>query len=814
MISNSIRYHLAMAIAPETSAERCAAHFLQALVAHGLADEAHFWTMEKKTHRAALSQPEKVFLLAQYPKKSIDNETVNYVGLFDTLHLRGFLVTRDLIEWPHEKATSSQLQILLSVDNQGYIELISNLDTNQGENKLVSFTSEDYELLQPVLNKLAGQLNAIEKAEQQRTNEDSFKPLLLREAFQHKILATLSHELRNPLNIILGYLDMLSESKLTKEQQGHLEIVHDTATSLYYTIKRVFQFTGHALHQQSLSISAFHPEALLKNLEQVLQHLAIKKRLKLTFKRDENLSQWLLGDVSKLNDVFIYLIDNAIKFTANGEIEVNAKVVTETNDFVVVQFEVNDSGKGIQEDQFEHITDFFQQEDNGIRRQYGGLGLGLSIAKVFVEEMGGSLHLNSQKTGGAAIVFSLPFQKDLLHSNNSLHLQYAVNESLTKTIKVLLVDDDTYQREMGSKILKNWDIHFAENGLGAIRFLKDNPDTQVVLMDIRMPLLDGISATEIIRNELKSKALIVAVSGEVQETTITECIEAGMDAFVPKPYDKKLLIQTIVDKLNRPELLSQEHPAAKGFPLAGLKALVVEDDKMLQLLSSRYLKDARCQFDLAPDGTTALAFFESNTYDFVLLDIYLPDMTGFDIATAMREKSEESCIIAYSGDDTSQTKLSCIAAGMDGVILKSYQKSEELSSSIYQIIENKRRENKVLSLEEPQLYNLNLLKNTLGDSSDDLKDILLSFITYSEQMLETLTLAQQVNDRETLRKTAHSMKSAALQFEMNKVAQMLQKLESESDRLTEMQFKQLIGNVQSLYAKTLVQIKNEPYLNE
>ncbi len=189
-------------------------------------------------------------------------------------------------------------------------------------------------------------------------------------------------------------------------------------------------------------------------------------------------------------------------------------------------------------------------------------------------------------------------------------------------------------------------------------------------------------------------------------------------------------------------------------------------------------------------------------------------MTGFDIASAMREKSEESCIIAYSGDDTSQTKLSCIAAGMDGVILKSYQKSEELASSIYQIIENKHRENKVLSQEEPQLYNLNLLKNTLGDSSDDLKDILLSFITYSEQMLETLTLAQQVNDRETLRKTAHSMKSAALQFEMNKVAQMLQKLESESDRLTEMQFKQLIGNVQSLYAKTLVQIKNEPYLNE
>ncbi len=812
MISTSVRYHLAMAIGPETSSERCAVHFLQAIVAHGLADEAHFWMIKKQTNIGPATPIEKFILLAQFPKKSIDNETVNCVGLVDSLQSTGFLVAPDLKQWPRKKAIASQLQILLSVDKHCFIELISS--NNKSENAFASFDAHDYQQLQPIFSKLRKQLNEIEKIAEQRSHEDNLKPLLLRETFQHKILATLSHELRNPLNIILGYLDMLSESKLSNEQQGHLEIVYDTATSLYYTIKRVFQFTGHALHQHSLNSNSFHPLALLKNLEQVMQHLAIKKRLKLNFRIDESLSQWLLGDVSKLNDIFVYLIDNAIKFTSTGEIEVIAKSITETTDFVVIQFEVNDTGKGIQQDQIEHITDFFQQEDAGITRQYGGLGLGLSIAKVFVEEMGGSLTLRSRKTGGTTIVFNLPFQKDWQHSSNAVQLQFTVNEALTKTIKVLLVDDDIYQREMGGKILKNWDIHFAENGLDAIRFLKENPDTQVVLMDIRMPQLDGIGAVEIIRNELKSKALIVAVSGEVQETTITECIDAGMDAFVPKPYDKKLLIQTVIEKLNRPELLLQEVSSVNLFPLAGMKALVVEDDKMLQLLSSRYLKDAQCQFDLAPDGTTALAFFDSNTYDFVLLDIYLPDMTGFDIAMAMRGKSQESCIIAYSGDDTSQTKMACMAAGMDGVILKSYQKSEELANSIHQIIEGKRMENRALAQEEPQLYNLSLLKDTLGDSPDDLRDILLSFITYSEQMLKTLTAAQIANERETLRKTAHSMKSAAAQFEMKKATVMLQQLEAESNTMSDMQIKNLVGNVKVLFAKTLVQIKNESYLIE
>lgn len=814
MISTSIRYHLSMAVLPETSSERCVAHFLQALVGNGLAEEALFWKMEKNPINPPSPQPEMVVLLAQFPKNKIENKVVSSETLFELLHSKGFLLAPDLSVWPRQNRAASQVHLLLSVGNLGYIELISNDSEKQIERRKKTFDSNDYQLLQPILNKLALQFNAIEKSEEQHANDSSSKPLLLQDDFQQKILATLSHELRNPLNIILGYLDFLSESKLTKEQQDHLEVVRDTATSLYYTIKRVFQFTGHTLHQQSFNTNSFHPVALLKNLEQVVAHLAKKKRLQLTFKVDQGLSQWLLGDVSKLKDIFIYLIDNAIKFTTEGEIEVVAKPITETADFMVIQFEVNDTGKGFQEDQFEHIVNFFQQEDDGITRQYGGLGLGLSIAKVFVEQMGGSLMLNSRKTGGASIEIRLPFQKDLQHSNNAAQLQFAVNEALTKTVKMLMVDDDTYQREMGAKILKNWDIHFAENGLDAIRFLKDNPDTQVVLMDIRMPQLDGIGATRIIRNELNSNALIIAVTGEVQEATIEECLQAGMNAFVPKPYDRQLLVQTIIEKLNRPELLVEESQHFNIEPLRGLNALVVEDDKMLQLLTCRYLKDAQCEVDLAPDGATALAFFEKKTYDFVLLDIYLPDMTGCDIANVMLNQSQECCIIAYSGDDSSKTKAACMAMGVDGLILKAYQKSDELATSIHQIIESKRNKIKKLTQEDSKFYDLTLLKNTIGDSPEDLRDIILSFITYSNQMLQTLKSAEASNNRDSLRKTAHSMKSAASQFEMKKAADMLQQLETESNTLSELQIKNLVRNVQSLFVKVLAQIKNESYLIE
>lgn len=202
-------------------------------------------------------------------------------------------------------------------------------------------------------------------------------------------------------------------------------------------------------------------------------------------------------------------------------------------------------------------------------------------------------------------------------------------------------------------------------------------------MDIRMPVLDGISATRLIRQDLKSKALVIAVSGEVQEATIEECLMAGMDCFVPKPYDKNLLLRTIVDKLHVPELIvKQEESPRSATRLDGLNALIVEDNRMIQLLTSRHMKDLGCSYDLAEDGEAAMTLFDMKSYDFVLLDLYLPDIDGFELARAMRQIHPDSCIIAYSGDDSDETRENCKQSGIDGLLLKNYQKSDELALNI------------------------------------------------------------------------------------------------------------------------------------
>jgi len=298
-------------------------------------------------------------------------------------------------------------------------------------------------------------------------------------------------------------------------------------------------------------------------------------------------------------------------------------------------------------------------------------------------------------------------------------------------------------------------------------------------MDIRMPVMDGISATRIIRNELKSKALIIAVSGEVQETTIEECLAAGMDCFVPKPYNKSFMIQTITVKLQRPDLVVID-TQTDYTKLIGLSALVVEDNKMIQLLTNRHMKDAGCNFDMASDGESALEFFRQNTYDLVLLDLYLPDTDGFELARIMRNSRMETCIIAYSGDDSEETKKACSEADMDGMILKNYQKTDELAMCINKLVEKRRMIVSELNRKEALLYDLDSVRSIIGDNEEDLIDILQSFVKYSSLMIQNLETFRLSDDHDGIKKTAHTLKSSARQFLMNDTADKLHRLEKDS----------------------------------
>ncbi len=814
MINKSILYSLSMAIGSADGLHQSTKKFVKALVENEVCTNARLW-IQKAILMPASDVPIGQFDLLAVASDNAENpQPIRPAQLMDHLLEHGFIENPPPNLLPLPEAETRGSRFVVSLGEYGFLELVF-LKESKGFLWGSRFTKADYEELVPIFDKFVMQLrrdasvfNKELYKEKQIRERSELTRLLVKKDFQRRIVATLSHEFRNPLNIIMGYLDLLSETQLDKEQKEYLEIITDTSLSLYYTVKKVFQFANLTLGQNLNETVPFSLQALLGHVDKAVAPMLAKKRVAFKKNVDAALEFQLLGDASKLNDVLIYLLDNAIKFTAKGEVALSVNLLTDAGDSMALQFVVEDTGIGISDFHQEQIFQFFGQEDDSITRHYGGLGLGLSIANEYVAQMGGTLLVLSEKDKGTKITINLPFQKNRNKKHADVQQVFEMDDSKTRNIKVLLVDDDAYQRDMGAKILKNWDLHQVENGLEAVRFLEKNTDTQVVLMDIRMPVLDGISATRLIRQDLKSKALVIAVSGEVQEATIEECLMAGMDCFVPKPYDKNLLLRTIVDKLHVPELIvKQEESPRSATRLDGLNALIVEDNRMIQLLTSRHMKDLGCSYDLAEDGEAAMTLFDMKSYDFVLLDLYLPDIDGFELARAMRQIHPDSCIIAYSGDDSDETRENCKQSGIDGLLLKNYQKSDELALNINAMLQKRQVQQLANPYVNENIFKLDAVLAIIGNDPNDLRDIIQSFVSYTQQMMKVLDEALQEMDRQTIKKTAHSLKSSARQFEMGKQAKQLETIEHEIEKMSETDIIRSVKEVSGDFELALEQMK-------
>lgn len=785
-ISDGILYALSMSLGTELDKSIIAASFCKAFIDSGLAQGASVWT-NTLPETSAGDSSYQLQLLHALP--AINPATVPSPPqeVLVELQTKGFLNNPDFSLNPDTAAHASNTRTIFLLKDVGLFETFQASSSSD-----TLFRPSDYALLKPVFERFAKYLQkSIQTEEQHRALKQHPLHSFLSHHVSQSIMSTLSHEFRNPLNIILGYLDFFSETKLTQEQSRYLGVISETSQGLYYTIKKIFQFVTISLDQIIFDRQSFNLAVLFNRIEKTIGLYAQKNNLSLHFSVDPELDIQFTEDVSKLTDILIYLIENAIKFTAEGEVNVKARLLSQTDTEASVLFEIADTGKGIDPIHFEQVFSFFGQEDDSITRQYGGLGLGLSIADQYIQKLGGQLELISNKHKGTLASFKLHLKKDLQENYFGLKIK-ELNKALTKKIKVLLVDDDVYQRNIGQHILEGWNTHTADNGLEAVNFLKQNPDTQLVLMDIRMPLLDGISATRMIRNELKSEAIIIAVSGEAQEATIEECLAAGMNDFVSKPFNKDKLLQKIISNLNLPALLVKSEAAPINRErLDGLRALVVEDDKMNQLLTTRYLKDLNCVYEIAGTGEIALQLYKSNRFDFVLLDLYLPDTDGMKLAKKMKEINPETCLIAYTAHDSEYIRNECKHAGIDDLILKQYRKAPDLAVAVHHVLEkhhNKIREDNHVST----VYNLSLIEEIVNGNQEELLDIIKTFINYIDDMLAVLYQLDPDNTKE-VNQTAHSLVSSARQFQITDVIPLLHKLEHDTAMLSTIEIQEYIN---------------------
>ncbi len=379
-------------------------------------------------------------------------------------------------------------------------------------------------------------------------------------------LAAMSHEIRTPLNGILGYADLLMEDGgLTAHQHQQLSRVHSAGTALLTVVNDILDFSQIEAGKITLDVRPFSLRALLDTSISIVQPLSDRKRLALSLDMGRDVPDRLLGDQDRLRQVLLNLLNNAIKFTPSGAVTLNVSLVRESARDAQIRFAVRDTGIGIPPSKLQHLFQRFSQIDSSIRREFGGTGLGLAISKNLVGLMGGEIGVESEPRSGSTFWFQIRLHKaepELPEAQRRREIHEASRRS-----RVLLVEDNEINQEIAKAVLENagHEVTIAGDGAQAVMLVQQR-DFDLVLMDVQMPTMDGMTATRVIRG-LKAPCRdvpIVALTANVLPQHVAEFTEAGMEGFVGKPFKKADLLNAISrwSRANRAPSVDQDGPTA------------------------------------------------------------------------------------------------------------------------------------------------------------------------------------------------------------------------------------------------------------
>ena len=362
---------------------------------------------------------------------------------------------------------------------------------------------------------------------------------------KQQFLSNMSHEIRTPMNAIIGFTKVLLKTNMSAKQKEYLEAIKLSGDALIVLINDILDLAKVDAGKMTFEQIPFKMERSIAAILHLFQTKIQEKNLKLEKEYDNRIPEALLGDPVRLNQIILNLVSNAVKFTTKGNITVSVKLLDEDEKEASIEFAVTDTGIGIPESKIEKIFENFQQATSGTSRLYGGTGLGLAIVKQLVEAQSGTIQVSSKENEGSTFSFVLKFQK----TNTETEFESEpIEPDLNITgIKVLVAEDIALNQLLMRTLLEDFgfECDIADNG----KIATDKIQAQkydVVLMDLQMPVMNGFEATGFIRNELKSDIPIIALTADVTTVDLTKCKTVGMNDYIAKPVDEKLLYRKIV----------------------------------------------------------------------------------------------------------------------------------------------------------------------------------------------------------------------------------------------------------------------------